>query len=78
MQNLFDLLMKDKFLRLLVLGLCLFSFAQESDADEISSERVALVIGNNAYISEASLASPIPNAQAVAETLGDLGFKVLY
>ena len=78
MQTLFDLLVKDKFLRLLVLGLCLSSFAQESDANETSGERIALVIGNNAYISEASLASPIPSAQAVAETLEDLGFKVLY
>lgn len=43
-----------------------------------SEKRVALVIGNNAYISLKTLKKAVNDAKAVAGTLRNLGFEVVY
>jgi hypothetical protein len=39
--------------------------------------RVALVIGNAAYPSEAALSNPVNDARAMGQVLGELGFRVV-
>src|SRR5262245_34411888 len=59
---------------LLLVGLLFFGSAQSSVAN--GKKRVALVIGNAAYVNAPRLANPLNDAKAVGEALKGLGFEV--
>ncbi|MEZ4606885.1 MAG: caspase family protein [Deinococcales bacterium] len=56
-----------------ILGLVL----AQSSADPFVGNKVALVIGNNAYIQEGRLYNAVNDAKDVAESLRAIGFEVL-
>ena len=58
---------------MLVLSLVTFSAAAQAPIDI----RIALVIGNGAYAGSAALPNPVNDAQAMGETLKQLGFTVV-
>ena len=58
---------------MLVLSLLTFSAAAQAPIDI----RIALVIGNGAYAGSAALPNPVNDAQAMGETLKQLGFTVV-
>ena len=58
---------------ILVLSLLTFSAAAQAPIDV----RIALVIGNAAYAGNAALPNPVNDAQAMGDTLKQLGFTVV-
>ena len=56
--------------------LCALTLLTATSSLAINDDRVALVIGNDQYPSD-PLRNAVNDAQAVAKTLGDLGFKVM-
>ena len=62
-------------LRLSILAAALFTLSAEAQAP--ADVRIALVIGNSAYIGGAALANPANDAKAMATVLRGMGFDVL-
>lgn len=65
----------------LVLALVPSAYAQQRQLvreDSHSEKRVALVIGNGAYATVSPLKNPVNDAHDIAQTLGSIGFDVIY
>jgi hypothetical protein len=62
-------------LRSLLVGLTLIAFSAAAEAP--ADVRIALVIGNAAYVSVPALANSANDAKAMGDTLRGLGFKVI-
>ena len=64
-----------RLLRLSILAAALFTMSAEAQAP--ADIRIALVIGNSAYLGGAALANPANDAKAMASVLRGMGFEVL-
>ena len=66
------------FLQIVSLSLLSGLAQAESDYPSVdSARRIALVIGNGAYIGEGALANPVNDANDMAARLRQLGFEVM-
>ena len=63
--------------RIIISGLFAAATALLLNASAAAERRVALVIGNSAYVNAPALRNPRNDAQAMAAVLGELGFQVI-
>jgi uncharacterized caspase-like protein len=70
-----------RILFVITLLLAPVAFAQQRQLiqeDSLTEKRVALVIGNSAYVNAPPLKNPVNDAQDMAQTLRGLSFDVIY
>src|SRR4051812_18430237 len=62
----------------LALALVVFSGLTLTDASAlVAGKRVALVIGNSAYVHAVTLPNPVADGKLIAQTLRSVGFSVI-